>query len=273
MSEPTVGDVEKFWNDNPLFTGEVEFNPNQPEEFFLKHDATYFDDVFSGVDPNTVFYFPKPTDNVLDLGCGIGFWSSHFARQNAVKRLMSVDLTEQALTICKLRVPQAIVQKENAEKLSFCDENFDHVNCQGVIHHTPDTQSCINEIYRVTKVGGTASVSVYYRNTILLAAEKSIPIIKILAKLLIRDTGRGRDFSKVSSIDDIVRYYDGDKNPIGKAYTKTQFKEMLRKGGFEEIELNYFFFPFRFLKFSPPSFLRGLLVYLFPFMIVANLKK
>ena len=54
-----------------------------------------------------------------------------------------------------------------------------------------------------------------------------MPLVKILAKLFLKNIGRGRDFSKVSSIDDLVRYYDGNENPVGKAYSKKEFEQML----------------------------------------------
>ena len=56
---------------------------------------------------------------------------------------------------------------QNCENLHFENETFDHVNCQGVVHHTPNTQKAINEIFRVLKRGGKASISVYYKNFLL----------------------------------------------------------------------------------------------------------
>jgi len=273
MDKPTLSDVEKFWNDNPLFTGEVTFDESNIGAFFDSHDDTYFNDLLAGINLQDIFYFPVSDDKVLDLGCGIGFWSSLFVSRFAVTNLTSADLTSEALRLCKLRVPLAVVKKENAEKLSFIEKKFSHINCQGVIHHTPDTQSCLNEIYRVLDIGGTASISVYYKNSILNIARFSMPLVKTLAKLFLKNTGRGRDFSTVNTIDDLVRYYDGNENPIGKAYSKKEFVQMLRQAGFSSIKFKFFFFLFRFFRFKFPNFLQSILVSLFPFMIIANLKK
>ncbi len=273
MNKPTLTDVEKFWNENPLFTGEVTFDESNPKIFFESHDDIYFKDVLFGINLINTFYFPTSDDIVLDLGCGIGFWSSLFVSRFGVTNLSSADLTSEALKLCKLRVPSTSVKKENAEKLSFNDKQFSHINCRGVIHHTPNTQSCLDEIYRVLEIGGTASVSVYYKNILLNAARFSMPLIKVLAKLFLKNKGRGRDFSKVKTLDDLVRYYDGNENPIGKAYSKSEFEQMLKQAGFRSIQFEFFFFPFRFFRFKFPSFLCSVLVQLFPFMIVANLKK
>ena len=270
---PTIAKIEKFWDDNPLFTGEVELNKDSPQTFFEAHDAAYFNDVFAGIQIKDIFYFPKANDNTLDLGCGIGFWSSLFVKKLLVKNLTSADLSKESLKLCKIRVPSTNIIKENAENLSFEDAKFSHINCQGVIHHTPSTALCIKEIHRVLKSNGTASISVYYKNNLLKITSILLPVFKLFAKIFIKNTGRGRDFSKVNTIDDLVRYYDGSENPLGKAYSKKQFDKMLNNAGFKNIEYKFFFFPFRFFKIKFPKFIQRILVRLFPFMIVANIKK
>ena len=272
-NKTTIAEIEKFWDDNPLFTGEAQLDNSNPQKFFDAHDAAYFNDVFAGVQIKDIFYFPKANDNTLDLGCGTGFWSNFFVKNFSVKNLTSADLSSEALRICKVRVPSANIKKENAENLSFEDEKFSHINCQGVIHHTPNTQLCIKEIYRVLNLNGTASISVYYINNLLKIVGILLPIFKFMAKILFKNTGRGRDFSKVKTLDDLVRYYDGSENPLGKAYSKKQFHKMLNNTGFTKIEYKFFFFPFRFFKIKFPKFIQRILVKLFPFMIVANVKK
>lgn len=269
----TISDVEKFWNDNPLFTGEVFLDERNPQAFFDSHDQIYFGDSLASINIEDVFYFPNSEDKTLDLGCGIGFWSSLFVNKFAVKNLTSADLTDSALRLCKLRVPTTKIKKENAESLSFNDNEFSHVNCQGVIHHTPNTQSCLDEIYRVLSVNGSASVSVYYKNTLLKISKNLIPLVKLLAKVFIKNMGRGRNFSEIQNLDDLVRLYDGNENPIGKAYSKREFELMLRNSGFTHIEFKFYGFPFRFFKFEFPNFMKPVLIRFFPFMIVANLRK
>jgi len=272
-NKPTIVEIEKFWDENPLFTGEAELNLNNPQNFFDAHDSAYFNDVFAGVQIKDIFYFPKVNDDTLDLGCGVGFWSSFFVKELSIKKLTSADLSLEALRICKIRVPSTIVKKENAENLSFEDEKFSHINCQGVIHHTPNTSLCIKEIYRVLKLNGTASISVYYRNNLLQIGSILFPLLKLMAKIFIKNKGRGRNFFNAKTIDDLVRYYDGSENPIGKAYSKKQFDNMIKSAGFTNIKYQYYFFPFRFFKIKFPHFIQRILVKIFPFMIVANLKK
>jgi hypothetical protein len=70
-----------------------------------------------------------------------------------------------------------------------------------------------------------------------------------------------------------ILLYDGKANPIGKSYSKQEFVKMLRQTGFDDINIAYFFFPFRFLKLPIPKYLRRVLVTFFPVMMVANVKK
>ena len=134
--------------------------------------------------------------------------------------------------------------------MEFAVNSFDHVNCQGVIHHTPNTEKTVSEIARVLKKDGTASISVYYRNPIL----RSWPYLRwlgwILTKLGGGLKGRGREsIFSIKEIDELIRNYDGKDNPIGKAYSKNEFINMFSKN--LKVERNFkHFFPARSLPFK-----------------------
>jgi len=148
------------------------------------------------------------------------------------KNIIAADLTKNALRLTRQRAELFGVvielKQENAENLSFKENSFDHVTCQGVIHHTPDTKKSVSEIARVLKPGGTASISVYYRNMAL----RLWPYLRWVGRPLVSMgaglKGRGREniFTE-SNVDEIVRLYDGSDNPIGKSYSKEQFFQLL----------------------------------------------
>jgi len=272
MPEATLKEVEQFWDENPLFTGEVAYD----EHFFAHHTQTYFSEVFFGITPTRWFAFPKTKDAaILDLGCGIGFWCEYLASLG-YQHIIGADLSSRSLELARSRLsasPQVQFQQENAEQLTFADGQFDHVNCQGVIHHTPSTQRALDEIARVTKPGGTVSVSVYYSNWLVRAYPLLRGIISRVFRLFGSTTGRGRNFSAPKNRDELVRLYDGIGNPIGKSYTRRQFVAMCKNAGFSRVEINYFFFPFRFLSLRFTRPMKWLLLKFFPFMIVANCQK
>jgi ubiquinone/menaquinone biosynthesis C-methylase UbiE len=105
-------------------------------------------------------------EKILEVGCGAGTDSIEFARNGAC--VTSVDLGEDQIAMTKLNFhlnkiePEAILQA-NAEDLPFEDSTFDYVFSFGVLHHTTDTQKAINEIYRVLKPDGHATIMLYAR--------------------------------------------------------------------------------------------------------------
>lgn len=213
---------------------------------------------------------------ILDLGCGIGFWVTEFALRG-LHNLSAADLTQNALDITSKRLAayrvSAYLSRQNAEQLTFEDSSFDHVNCQGVIHHTPNTNRTISEMARVLNSGGTASISVYYRNSIL----KAWPYLRWLgwplAKLGGGLKGRGRESIFLEKdVDQIVRLYDGSDNPIGKSYTKEQFVDMLQPHFIVE-EIYFHFFPARALPFKVPGALHRWLDRNLGFMMYATVRK
>ncbi len=274
-----LADVKSFWESNPLWTGESAFVPGS-KEFFEEHRRVYMAECFGGSwDPR--FFPPSHLGDpealrVLDLGCGIGFWVSEFARRG-YRNVFGADLTSRALELTRMRLDayglEASLQQENAEDLSFEDGCFDHVNCQGVIHHTPSTETAVAEIARVLRPGGTASISVYYRNVAL----RSWPVLKWIVSPLVWAgaglKGRGREkMLRESDVDEIVRLYDGAENPIGKSYTRSSFERLLAPH-FEVNELYLHFFPARALPFSIPASLHRQLDRRLGFMIYASVTR
>lgn len=273
-----IDQVRRFWEAHPLWSGESS-HPTGSVDFFAEHRRVYIDECFGG--QFDLRFLPPPRREgqrmaVLDLGCGIGFWTTEFAMRG-LHGLVAADLTQRALDLTRSRLEayglSADLKLENAEALSFADGTFDHVNCQGVIHHTPDTARAIAEIARVLKRGGTASISVYYRNPIL----RLWPYLRWLGVALARLggglKGRGRESIFLQrDPEEIVRLYDGEENPIGKCYSRDQFRSMLAPH-FEIDDLYLHYFPARSLPFGIPRRLHLWLDRHLGFMLYASVRK
>lgn len=106
--------------------------------------------------------------DVLEIGVGFGCDHSQIAGQKP-KSLTGVDLTERAIHNTKLRFEtlglKSLLKIDNAEKLSFKNETFDSVYSWGVLHHSPDTNKCFEEVYRVLKPKGVAKIMIYYKHS------------------------------------------------------------------------------------------------------------
>src|SRR5205823_166959 len=159
-----------------------------------------------------------------DVGCGIGFWVHEFCDAGA--RVHACDLSESAVGLTRRRLEcfdlKAEVREGNAERLPYAAETFDHLNCQGVIHHTPDTAQCLREFHRVLRPGGTLCFSVYYKVLPL----RRLWLYRIVCRCVrrwLRMGGRGREnMFASSSPEELVRQYDGKENPLGKAFTRNE---------------------------------------------------
>jgi 2-polyprenyl-3-methyl-5-hydroxy-6-metoxy-1,4-benzoquinol methylase len=273
-----IEQVKEFWNSNPLWSGESKFEIGT-KDFFEEHRTVYIADCFGGKFDERFLPPPRANDKkikVLDLGCGIGFWTIEFGLRGNYE-LYSADLTQTAIDNtskrCQLYNINSSFSIQNAEELTFENKSFDHVNCQGVIHHTPNTERTVAEIARVLNENGTASISVYYKNIFL----RSWPFIRWVGKLFfyagakLRGRGRENIFAQ-NDVNEIVRLYDGKENPIGKSYSKKEFIELLSDYFIVE-EIYLHFFPARSLPFKIPKSIHAWLDKKFGFMIYANLRK
>ena len=271
-----INDVINFWEQNPLWTGESKYTPND-KEFYEEHNEVYRDDVFAVNINNEIFASVKNKNNkILDLGCGAGYWLGQFASKGFTN-LYGADITKNALNITKKRLDyknyKAILSIQNAERTTFENEFFDHVNCQGVIHHTPQPENCIKEIHRILSKNGTAVISVYYKNFILNNWSYIYWLGKILYKTGGGLLGRGREkIFLEKDPNEIVRLYDGGDNPIGKAYSKNEF--IKRLDPYFKINQSFLhFFPARSLPMKIPKKIHKILNNHLGFMIICILEK
>jgi len=272
-----IDDVKEFWENNPLFSGESNFEVGS-NEFFEEYRKVYLEDVFANNFEDKKF-IPKLDEKakVLDLGCGVGFWTIEMLKRGGYKNMYSADLTQTALDNVAKRLKinnlHSILSIQNAENMTFENDFFSHINCQGVIHHTPNTEKTVEEMARVLQDNGTAYISVYYKN-IFLRNWNSIKFVgKILSKFGAKLKGRGGESIFLQNdVNEITRLYDGDANPIGKSYSKKEAIALVEKYFYvDEVFLN--FFPARSLPFKVPNFLHQFLSKNMGFMIHLNLRK
>lgn len=93
--------------------------------------------------------------NLLDVGCGSGDRTIHIANHFNIDYTQAhgVDFNEQQVEACKKIFNARIIDLES-QNLPYDDNTFDLVNCNQVLEHIRNSETIINEISRVTKVGG-----------------------------------------------------------------------------------------------------------------------
>lgn len=232
-----IEEVKCFWEKNPLYVGESKFIPCSVE-FFDNHTSFVIEDCFAGLVDERILPTQLEVKSfpVSDAGCGIGLWLQQFA-ERVFEDVTWLDLASSALELASSRMAPLNSHFEfvvgNLEQLPISNEIFAHVNCQGVLHHTPNPKAALAEIARVLRPGGTASISVYYRNWILRNYDWVQPLVHLLAVSGGGLKGRGRES---------MRLYDGAENPIGFSYDQDVFNALL--SGFLEVKETFLhFFP------------------------------
>lgn len=166
QNEQMKEQVKDFWEQEPCGSGVAES---------AKYTREYFDEIEEhryGLEP-FIHQFAQFTrqrgKKVLEVGVGAGTDHLQFARAGAV--LSGIDLTEAAIEMVKKRLAleglSSDLCRSDAENLPFNDNAFDSVYSWGVLHHTPDTEKALAEVYRVCKPGGKVCVMLYHRRSLL----------------------------------------------------------------------------------------------------------
>lgn len=168
--------------------------------------------------------------DVLEIGVGMGADHLEWAKARP-RTLTGIDLTQRAVDYTRTRLQLNAftpdVRTADAEQLPFPDASFDIVYSWGVLHHSPDTPRAIDEVWRVLRPGGRASVMVYHRASLvgmllwiryaLLAGRPSTTLDEIYARYLespgtkayTEEHGR-RLFNRFSAVRTSIELSNGD---------------------------------------------------------------
>ena len=160
---PKLNDVHDFWNSESCGARHAE-GDSEIEQFQSQEKLRYQLEPF-------IIDFARFDDfhslDVLEIGVGFGADHSRIARSEP-NSLVGVDLTDRAIENTKARFEvlglKSELKVENAENLSFEDNLFDAVYSWGVLHHSPNTEKCFEEVFRVLKPGGFAKIMIYHKH-------------------------------------------------------------------------------------------------------------
>ena len=86
---------------------------------------------------------------VLDVACGTGEWLFAVSKRQAAP--VGIDLSHEAIEICKARMPNEDFCIGNAEVLPFKENRFDVVSCLGALEHFVSIETGLREMVRVAK--------------------------------------------------------------------------------------------------------------------------
>ena len=201
----------------------------------------------------------------------------YFLRQG-YRNVSGCDLSPRAISLARssLKIyglpPDVDLRAASVEELPYEAGSFDHVNCQGVLHHTPHPERALQEFQRVLKPGGTLCFSVYFK-VFLLRHPALLELLSPLASLLWKPAGRGREtMLKAGSAEELVRMYDGAANPLGKAYSLEEIRSLMGPS-FQIREVLRHTFPIRWLHLPIPKAVHRWLARHHGLMVVLSCEK
>jgi len=207
----TIRRVKAFWEANPLSSAAIPY-PLGSREYFAYYDRLREANESLDFSYRLHEYRRFAGKRVLDVGSGNGYVLSYYARERA--QVYGVDITQAAITLCRQRFAFAGLQGGftvgSAEDLPFPDDTFDCVCSMGVLHHTPDTERAVAEVYRVLKPGGRLIVMFYHRDSALYRVH--MPILRWL---------------KEKPMQQLVNEVDGIGNPKGDVYSHAELRRLL----------------------------------------------
>ncbi len=243
-----INDVKSFWDANPC----------QSLLSDKKERKKYFEEItykrFYGREwhiPIIAKFEEFKDRNVLEIGCGIGTDGFEFAKNGA--HYTGIDLTSKSIKLAKERFELFDVKgtfiNVNAEETLPCPNNsFDHIYSFGVIHHSPNPDYIVDEMYRVLRPGGTFTVMLYNRSSINYYIE--IMFLRKLFRWILYPKFMPLLISKVAGFDEwklnehrrIMREKgkltkeewisintDGPLCPLAKVYNRREAAELFKK--------------------------------------------
>jgi ubiquinone/menaquinone biosynthesis C-methylase UbiE len=209
----SINEVREYWDNNPLCSTII------PHELGSSEYFEYYDELRIEIESLKRSYeiheYERFKDKkVLDVGCGNGYVSSLFAKEGA--HAHGIDITPTGIELCQKRFQIMGLSGNflvaNAEELPFQDNTFDCVTSMGVLHHVPNTEKAVQEIFRVLKPGGRLIVMFYHKNSALYRIHFTL-----------------RSLFEKKTRQQLVNDFDGVGNPKGSVYSKKELGLLLHE--------------------------------------------
>lgn len=228
MSEQPIKETSKMvWGATPAGWLYGQGYPKETQEFFtsvLKKRFTEECDWMFDVVKFERFKGKK----VLEIGCGLGYDAYQFCKHGAM--YMGIDLTPDNPRIAKNNLAffgyEATVLEMDCEHLSLA-EKFDYIFSFGVLHHTPNIQKALKNIYNALDDTGEAQLIVYYKRSIYY-----------MLTVVLYDWILKMKFFKISLADrrSQIEYTTSGGKPLVNVYSKKELHTLCKNAGFKVIQ-------------------------------------
>jgi homoserine O-acetyltransferase/O-succinyltransferase len=114
------------------------------------------------IDYDSIIELISPDASVLDLGCGTGGLLARL-RQRGHRRLLGVEIDEQAILACVRRGMDVVHADINRGLPTFADQQFDYVILSQTLQAVTDVERVLKDMLRIGRRGIVSFPNVAYR--------------------------------------------------------------------------------------------------------------
>lgn len=158
--------VKEYWDNTPCGTRGVMYSEGTFEYYEAISQNRY------RLEP-IIFKFAEfnrwAGKKVLEIGCGAGSDLLEFAKQGAI--ITGIDLSSKSVALTRKRLEVYKLRGNafecDAERIPFRSGVFDLVYCWGVLHHIPNPEKVVSEIYQILKPDGEIRIMLYHRYSLV----------------------------------------------------------------------------------------------------------
>lgn len=253
--------VARYWHDEPCGS-EVSRQSRDTHAYYLEIERDRY--THEPHIPEILSWVDWSGKRVLEIGTGVGTDARQLIARGAHYHGINIDAGSCAITSRALQIfgLPGVIGQMSATRLAFADDSFDAVYSFGVLHHIPEVERAVQEIWRVLRPGGLLLFMVYNRSSINYQVEirhlrrwglhlLSLPgMIALLARLglprdkLQRHVELYRQYGRMSEAEWLSRNTDGPDNPYSVVYDAREVQALLGER-FEPLRQEVFFFDWR----------------------------
>ena len=177
----------------------------------------------------------KPTDRVLDLGCGSGWLSRRIVRLVPEGSVVGVDIAEEMLHRARAAssgYANLNFMEGSADRIPCDDRSFDKIISVESAYYWPDPAASVREMFRVLDAGGSAWILInyYLENP---HSQQWGPILGIPTRRLSTEQWMG--FYRDAGFVDVGHRQIPDPTPVPDQYTGRWFRDAEQMRAFHQV--------------------------------------
>jgi len=158
----SIENIKEYWNTRPCNLNHSKLEKGTKEYFDEVENKKHF------VEPHILNFADFSNCNglkVLEIGCGIGTAAVNFIKNGA--KYTGIELSDESLKLTQERLKIYSLSGElynlnaenNLDDLGL--ESFDLIYSFGVIHHSPNPEKIVDNVYKLLKPNGVFKLMLY----------------------------------------------------------------------------------------------------------------